>query len=368
MDRLCKVVIAWTWGAACAAVIARPAAAIEWDWASMGDGGRGTVAADNCGVRVAPIGGALRYAEPNGLGIGSVAGQEAGVTEIDGSEGLTFSYQLGNRHVEAAGYTVSFATTLDGDLVAGEHTVEAFDADGSLGIIDVFGTGFVDVTTLFSGAPLRSYTIRADGDSLTIASFSWQVPVGDAVAMNFGVLADQINGTYTDRSIEQCGVFVDGSASLQATIGAERGVGVVGGLADAQIEDGETITVEVREPFSALGYRPSLEQDIDNDGLFGESRVEAFTPNGLSLGTVDVDGTAFVDLVALFPGQSVRTFSVTGDGDSLRLESVNYVAAPEASSAVLGTAALLALAALRRRSPEFRRDNPPTCYRSSGAP
>ena len=99
----------------------------------------------------------------NGLGV--VGGSSD--NDVDGAELLRFSIDA-----DAAtdvSYFVAAAGNLDGDGLAGEATVEAFDpSNSSLGVVAVNDTGTKNVSAMFGGEPIGAFVVRANVDNLRI--------------------------------------------------------------------------------------------------------------------------------------------------------------------------------------------------------
>jgi hypothetical protein len=91
---------------------------------------------------------------------------------IDGSEFLKFSFSSGVA-LEVS-YEVSSAGNQDGDGLAGEAILEAFDVGGaSLGTVAVSGTGTHDVSGLFGNAGLSAFRVTAVADNHRISKVSY---------------------------------------------------------------------------------------------------------------------------------------------------------------------------------------------------
>ena len=92
---------------------------------------------------------------------------------IDGEEYVSFSFDA---PVTQVAYVVSDVDDYDGDTIAGEATVEAFDSNGqSLGTpTPVNGVGSKDVSATVGGQRLQGVTIRASTDGHRIQSLSYR--------------------------------------------------------------------------------------------------------------------------------------------------------------------------------------------------
>jgi hypothetical protein len=104
----------------------------------------------------------------NGLGV--VGG--ASNTTADGAEALRFQF---SSVVVGVRYHVQLGNNLNGNGLVGESTLEAFLGATSLGVVPLNGTGWKAVTTLFGGAPITSFVVRAAVDGVRINLLEYTV-------------------------------------------------------------------------------------------------------------------------------------------------------------------------------------------------
>lgn len=157
------------------------------------------------------------------------------------------------------------------------------------------------------------------------------------------------------ESINLGGVTVTGSAEVYAVI--LNGLGVVGGSFDSIVDENESIRFTFNDaPALNVGYTLGQVSNTNGNSDLGERILEAFAPDGTSLGTVDQSGFTG-EVSAAFEGQAISGFSLTSPGyDSFRFQTVTYTSAPEvvplpaAGGMLLGALGILAGAAPRRRA------------------
>jgi hypothetical protein len=118
-------------------------------------------------------------------GLGAVGGSADSM--VDGSEALHFDFAT---LVKGATYTVFVASNLNGNGLVGESTVEAFVGATSLGVVAVNDTGPKNVSALFGGAAITSFTVRANVDGIRIDTLSYATQwtnLGGGLAGSHGV-------------------------------------------------------------------------------------------------------------------------------------------------------------------------------------
>ncbi len=131
------------------------------NYANRGTSTTATITDSPPGVIVTSSG-TIQILDLNGLGV--VGG--ASDINVDGGEHLDVTLTSPAR---AVSYFVGASFNYDMDGLAGEATVEAFDAAGvSLGVREISGSGTKDVTTLFAGARITRFIVRADVDGFRV--------------------------------------------------------------------------------------------------------------------------------------------------------------------------------------------------------
>jgi hypothetical protein len=141
----------------------------------------------------------------NGLGV--VGGDWDNMTDSD--EALHFDFDT---PVTEVIYTVFVANNQDGDGLLGESFLEAFDGATSLGVVAVNDTGFHQVSNIFGGVPITSFTVRADGEGNRIDTLRYTVnPWADA--------GPGLAGTNGVPVLEGAGSLAPGSAYSVTTTG-----------------------------------------------------------------------------------------------------------------------------------------------------
>ena len=130
-------------------------------------------------------------------------------------------------------------------------------------------------------------------------------------------------GTFQTASLALGGLTVSGSGEVQ--VRRSSGLGVVGGASDEVVDGSEFLRFSI-DAGGATGvtYSVTFAGNLDGDALAGESTIEAFDPDGDSLGVVSVDGMGVANLTTAFGDKSIGAFVVRADGDSVRIEQVVY--------------------------------------------
>ena len=166
-------------------------------------------------------------------------------------------------------------------------------------------------------------------------------------------VAETINffniGTSTTSALVRNGVTVTGSANINVL--SLNGLGIVGGSSDNIVDSGETIRFTFTAPALSVTYALSTAGQFGSIGvlndplLLGERTVEAFSPLGVSLGTI-AQSDADRSVSSLFGGVPIGSFSMTAlQNEFFRIDSLTFVLGPSlseesarfaASSAVLG--------------------------------
>ena len=269
-----------------------------------------------------------------GLGIG-VAGSGPDDEMIDGGESVRMRFEVPVRNLA---YWVSAATNGDGDGLVGEHFVEAFVDDVSLGVAAVHGTGTKDMAALFGGAAIDELAITAGADGIRIRTVSYDLAPDQSIRVPIVQVA---NAEPTE--LTYCGLTFTSSSGV---LGLDGALGVFGGAGDYWIDPGEVLSVELDEPVTQIRYQVNG-HDSNGNSKAGEHFVEAFDELGDSLGFRSATSGAEVDLEALFGGVAIGRFELTG-ADQVQLALVRLVPEP-AGAGGAALAALVACAARRRR-------------------
>jgi len=141
-------------------------------------------------------------------------------------------------------------------------------------------------------------------------------------------------GTFTTASIVQFGLTVTGSNTLNISTG--EGLGVVGGFSDTRIDKtgNEFVTFDFSGTATNVQYRVrSTSQDpttCTNCFSLGESQIEAFDSNGVSLGTQNVQGASDIFVSVLFGNVPISSFTVSLlDSDSIQLAFISFDLSPQ---------------------------------------
>ena len=120
----------------------------------------------------------------NGLGV--VGGPSSSM--CDATEALHFTFAS---PVVDVRYAVFVANNGDADGKVGEAFLEAFSGAMSLGVVAVHDTGFKQVSQLFGGVPITSFTVRADNEGQRIDVLHYQedpwTDLGSGLAGSLGV-------------------------------------------------------------------------------------------------------------------------------------------------------------------------------------
>lgn len=130
-------------------------------------------------------------------------------------------------------------------------------------------------------------------------------------------------GTFTAASVEDDppGVVVTGSADV--SVRNFNGLGIVGGSSSISLDGSESISFMFGGPSPATTYFLPQAGNGDGDAFLGEAVLEAFGAGGASLGTVLVNGAGTFNVTALFGGAVTTGFTLTADGDSLRIGRIS---------------------------------------------
>jgi len=158
---------------ACVLLSSRPAQAdvVFIDFKTLGTVTTSTLSVDIVDITaddgVAP--GQVFMLNLNGLGV--IGGAADSTT--DGSEALHFQFEA---PVTGAGYHVGLANNLDLDGKLGEHTLEAFVGATSLGVLALDDVGWKNVSEVFGGVAVTSFTVRADVDGNRIDAMRFEEP------------------------------------------------------------------------------------------------------------------------------------------------------------------------------------------------
>jgi hypothetical protein len=129
-------------------------------------------------------------------------------------------------------------------------------------------------------------------------------------------------GTFQTPALMLGGLTVTGSASVNVLNAS--GLGVVGGISSTYVDGTEFLRFSIGSgAATAVSYQLTV-GNADGDGLLGESTIEAFDPQNVSLGIVAVNGGAAKDVSALFAGAPIGAFVVTAAVDYLTISRVDY--------------------------------------------
>lgn len=303
-----------------------------------------------CGVYVS---GSAALEVDNGLGI------DGGMSDstVDGTEWLEFDLDEPQSGVY---FDVIHAEDFDGDGTAGRAIVEAFDPGGSsLGFQLIQGTGIKELATAFGSSPVSRVVVTAVADGIRLASFGYD-EVGS-------VEVDLRNGGYSNAAISEptvCGVRVAGSYIVyyaDMELGANSGMGVVGGFGATTLDGSEWMRLEFPYPVDELVLE-SLLYGLDGDFFYGEAVLFAYDETGSSLGSTSLTRHSLfggpiaqtIDVVDRLGVGGIAEVEIYSLGDARRLDRVVY--APEPSMG--GGAAILTLAAIARRHTRRRPTSP----------
>ncbi len=162
-----------------------------------------------------------------------------------------------------------------------------------------------------------------------IDGFTCNCPAGFEGGQCECMLAPATPVNYTNRGTFTAGMIYDAPPGVRVT-GSNtinvlnlNGLGIVGGSNNNTIDGNEFIEFEFDFPSTATQYFVPSAGNIDGDGFVGEAIVQAFDENGMSLGSMPVNGSGNKDLNAMFgAGVRILGFRVTADVDSHRIGSV----------------------------------------------
>ena len=123
----------------------------------------------------------------------------------------------------------------------------------------------------------------------------------------------------------ESGITVTGSNDLYFS----QALGIVGGTGDATVDPGEWVSFSFETPAERVNLNYSSWLDTDQDGIAGEGMVEAFGPDGSSLGVQPVpeDHGYLVFVTAMFADALISSVTVTATDDIFRLDGPTWVSA-----------------------------------------
>lgn len=139
-----------------------------------------------------------------------------------------------------------------------------------------------------------------------------------AVDLQFGFLF----GFYP--TLKNCGIEV---STFQGTLATEelQPLGVQSGPGGVfSIEGPESIEFDFDEPAYGARYTVQNATDGNNDGVFAPTMIEAFGPDGFSIGTVMTSGSGLKSVGDLFGDVLLSGFLLIPMEDSFQVSSVGY--------------------------------------------
>jgi hypothetical protein len=244
------------------------------------------------------VAGNLYFLNFNGLAVQGGANDNV----IDGTERVFFTVTSG---AALTGVTLHQTVLINsnGNGVLGEGLIEGFLGATSLGTRTIGGTFVVDVSSLFSGLTLTSFSVRANPDVLRLYSLDFTVSSlelhwANAQSGQWGVAANWspalVPGVLSNVVIDPVsGVIVSGPASNTTvsalTVGAQAsGVAVLNLSAAADLQVTGTATVQSRGAIELGAANVLHASQLDNAGVVqGSGQVDARL-NNLAGGRVSV--------------------------------------------------------------------------------
>jgi hypothetical protein len=189
-----------------------------------------------------------------------------------------------------------------------------------LGTVEVNGIASKDISAAFAGQPLTALRVRPS-ERIRIYSLSYNS--GSPVTIGFH-----------DKSTVSTAGFRDSGLTVTPELNPPllhfvdfNGLGVVGGTTDTAVDAGESVLFAFDAPATGVSYFVQFAQNVDGDGLFGETEVEGYGVDGVWLGTVEVNGIASKDISAAFAGQPLTALRVR-PSERIRIYSLTYTPVP----------------------------------------
>lgn len=102
-----------------------------------------------------------------------------------------------------------------------------------------------------------------------------------------------------------------------------NGLGVIGGAADTTTDGTEALHFQFQTLVLSASYHVGLANNLDLDGLLGESFLEAFVGT-TSLGVIAIDDTGWKNVSTLFGGVAITGFTVRANVDGNRIDAMSY--------------------------------------------
>jgi hypothetical protein len=281
------------------------------------------------------VAGNLFFLNFNGLGVQGGANDNL----IDGSERVFFTGTSGGA---LTGVTLHQTVLINsnGNGVLGEGLIEGFLGATSLGTRTIGGSFNVDVSSLFSGLTLTSFSVRANPDVLRLSSLDFTVDPLELHWTNpqsgqWGVAANWspalVPGTLSRVVIDPVsGVIVSGPASNTTvsalTVGAQSsGVAVLNLSAAADLHVTGVATVQSRGAIE-LGAANVLHAGrLENSGVVsGSGQVDAQLDN-LAGGRISVGAGQRVQFTGAGTHQNAGMVDVLGGEAAFNGAVVNAV-------------------------------------------
>lgn len=134
-------------------------------------------------------------------------------------------------------------------------------------------------------------------------------------------------GTQQTLLLDTSGVQItadDGALPAEVLMLNLNGIGVVGGASDTTTDGSEALHFEFGTLVTGAAYHVGLVNDLNTNGVLGETTLEAFVGT-TSLGVVAVDDIGWKNVSGLFGGVGVTGFTVRAVGDGNRIDAMSYV-------------------------------------------
>lgn len=130
-------------------------------------------------------------------------------------------------------------------------------------------------------------------------------------------------GTLTTASLDLTGVSITGAPGNLHVLNF-NGLGVVGGITETYIDNGESITYTFTRPALMVSYFVNAAHNGDGDNQLGEAYIEAFDIDGSSLGTFDTYGLGTKNVSQMFGDVPISSFTVTAYNEGHRQYRLNF--------------------------------------------
>ncbi len=150
--------------------------------------------------------------------------------------------------------------------------------------------------------------------------------------------ADTINftnqGTFTTSTLQLNNVTITALSSPgnPGTVNVLNlaGLGVVGGIGNTVVDTAEALTFSFNTFLGAdVSYSVFFASNGNGNGTVGDAIIEAFGPNGISLGTVNTTSGSLMSVSSRFGNQLISGFKVQANGDLHRIGLLTFTRVTE---------------------------------------